>query len=153
MLVVDFDGGSLRAEPPVQLVAAIHDWCDAAFRSAGANPVVGTRLALLLREAGAVDISTLGVQTYLGPEDPHGPLWAAGLVNSLALRIIADGIATEAELGLHTLRERVARELAARDAIFLPPTVVGAWGRRPHRLVDDRSGRAPSLHARNADDP
>jgi ubiquinone/menaquinone biosynthesis C-methylase UbiE len=31
MLAVDFDGGSLRAEPPVQLVATIHDWCDEAF--------------------------------------------------------------------------------------------------------------------------
>jgi SAM-dependent methyltransferase len=60
ILVVDFDGGSMRAEPPVQLVTTIHDWCDEAFRSAGANPVVGTRLALLLRRAGAVDVSTPG---------------------------------------------------------------------------------------------
>jgi hypothetical protein len=131
ILVIDFDGGSLRAEPPVQLVTTIRDWVDEAFRSAGANPVVGARLALLLRRAGAVDVSTFGVQAYLGPDDPKAPLWAAGLVSSLAPRIIGEGIATEADLGLDTLQERVAHELAASDAVFLPPTVAGAWGQRP----------------------
>lgn len=130
VLAVDFDGGALRAEPPVQLVATIHDWCEEAFRSTGANPVVGTRLGLLLRRAGAVDVSTLGVQAYLGPDDPHGPLWAAGLVSSLAPQIIGRGIATEADLGLDTLQERIAHELAVSDAVFLPPTVAGASGRR-----------------------
>src|SRR2546423_1291800 len=83
ILVIDFDGGSLRAEPPVQLVTMIRNWVDEAFRSAGANPVVGARLALLLRRAGAMDVSTLGVQAYLGPDDAKAPLWAAGLVSSL----------------------------------------------------------------------
>jgi hypothetical protein len=76
-----------------------------------------------------VDVSTLGVQAYLGPDDPHGPRWAAGLVDSLAPQIIGRRIASEADLGLDTLQERVAHELAANDAVFLPPTVVGAWGR------------------------
>jgi hypothetical protein len=98
VLAVDFDGGALRAEPPVQLVATIHDWCEKAFRAAGANPVVGTRLGLLLRRAGAVDVSTFGVQTYRGPDDCHGPLWAVGLVNSLAPLIVGEGIASEADL-------------------------------------------------------
>ena len=130
VLAVDFDGGALRAEPPVQLVATIHDWCEEAFRAAGANPVVGTRLGLLLRRAGAVDVSTFGVQAYLGPDDCHGPLWAVGLVNSLAPLIVGEGIASEADLGLDTLQERVAHELGASDAVFLPPAVAGAWGRR-----------------------
>jgi SAM-dependent methyltransferase len=131
ILVVDVDGGAMRAEPPVQLVTTIHDWCDEAFRSAGANPVVGTRLALLLRRAGAVDVSTLGVQAYLGPDDPDGPLWAVGLVSSLAPLIIGKGIAAETDLGLDTLQDRVANELSANDAVFLPPTIAAAWGRRP----------------------
>ena len=42
---------------------------------------------------------------------------------------VAAGIATEDELGLDTLRERVAAEVAEHDAVVLPPTLAGAWGR------------------------
>ena len=129
--LIDFDGGSMRAEPPVQLITAIRDWVDEACRSAGANPMIGARLALLLRRAGPVDVTTFGMQTYLGPDDPNGPLWVAGLASPLASRIIGAGIATETDLDLDTLRQRVAQALAASDAVFLPPTLVGAWGRRP----------------------
>ena len=130
LLAIDFDGGSVRAEPPVQLVTTIRDWVDEAFQLAGANPTVGARLALLLRRAGAVDVTGFGIQSYLGPDDPKGPLWAAGLVGSLAPRIIGAGIAAEGDLDLDTLQQRVAQALAAGDAVFLPPTLVGAWGRR-----------------------
>jgi hypothetical protein len=55
------------SEPPVQLVTTIRNWVEGAFRSAGANPVIGARLALLLRRAGAVDVTSFGVQTHLAP--------------------------------------------------------------------------------------
>jgi hypothetical protein len=43
--------------------------------------------------------------------------------------MLAAGIATPAELGLDTLMDRLDAELT--DVVVLPPTVVGAWGRRP----------------------
>ena len=72
-----------------------------------------------------------GSCAYLGPRDPTGPILCAGIIRSLAPRILSEGIATEAELGLDTLQERVAEQVAARDATMLTPAVVGAWGRRP----------------------
>jgi hypothetical protein len=51
------------------------------------------------------------------------------VVNSLAPVIIAGGIATEDELGLDTLRARIAATVRHSRAVVLPPTVVGAWGR------------------------
>jgi SAM-dependent methyltransferase len=128
VLAIDFDGGAIRAEPPVPLVTTIRDWVGDAFRSAGANPVVGARLALLFRRAGAVDVTSFGVQAYFAPDDPTGPGWLAGVVRSLAPRIIGAGIATEADLGVDTLQRRVAQALAESDAVLLPPTLVGAWG-------------------------
>jgi protein-L-isoaspartate O-methyltransferase len=133
VLAIDFDGGSIRAEPPVQLVTTIRDWVEEAFRSAGANPVIGARLALLLRRAGAVDVTSFGVQTYLAPDDPTGPGWVAGLVRSLAPRIIGAAIASEADLDMDTLPQRLAQDLARSDAVLLPPTLVGAWGATPGR--------------------
>jgi hypothetical protein len=55
----------------------------------------------------------------------------AGVVRSLAPTMVLKGIATEEELDLPTLEQRIRDQLVENDAVLLPPTVVGAWGRRP----------------------
>lgn len=131
MLLVEFDIGAMRAEPEVPLVETVRGWIEAAFRSADADPRIGARAALLLRRTGFADVSTFGVQTYLPPGDPIGPLLCAGVTRSLAPQIVAQGIADETELGLDTLQLRIAEQVDAIGAVILPPTVVGAWGTRP----------------------
>jgi SAM-dependent methyltransferase len=103
---------------------------DEPFRAAGANPRIGARLALMLREAGIAGVQTFGIQAYFAPDDPAGPALLAGVVRTLAPLIVARGIATEDELGLDTLEQRLARELGDAGAVMLPPTVAGAWGAR-----------------------
>jgi SAM-dependent methyltransferase len=129
MLMIDFDVGSVRSEPPVPLFNAARDWVIDAFRRAGANPVIGTQLGLMLRDAGLTDIQTFGIQAYLTPDDPAGPALLASVVSSLAPVIVASGIATEEELALDSLQARLSRELQASRAIGLIPAVAGAWGR------------------------
>ena len=131
IVVVEFDIGAMRAEPEVPLVEAVKGWIEAAFRSAGADPRIGAQAGQLLRRAGFADVSTFGIQSYFAPSDPIGAVLAAGVARSLAPQIVAQGIADEAELGLETLEERVAGQVGARDAVILPPAVVGAWGNRP----------------------
>jgi SAM-dependent methyltransferase len=130
VLAIDFDVGSARAEPATPLVTKVCGWVDAAFRQAGAQPTVGARLALLLRDAGLGDVQTFGVQRYLAPDDPAGPAMLAAVAGALAGPIAAAGIADETELGIGTLAQRIADELRAADAVLLPPAVAGAWGRR-----------------------
>ena len=130
IVAIDFDIGSARAQPPVGLMTTLVGWVLDAFRSADADPTIGARLALLLRRAGAVDVATMGIQAYFAPDDLQGPMLLAAAVRAVAPQIVAAGIATEAELGIDTLQERIARELAAADAVSLPPAIVGAWGRR-----------------------
>jgi SAM-dependent methyltransferase len=130
MLIMDFDAGSIRSEPPLPLFNAARDWAIKAFRRAGANPVIGTQLGSVLREVGLTDIQTFGIQSYLTPDDPLGPALLSGIVTSLAPLIFASGIATAEELALDTLQERLTRELQATHAIALLPAVAGAWGRR-----------------------
>ncbi len=92
--------------------------------------MVGARLGLILREAGLTHVETFGIQDYLGPDDPAGPALVSGIVHTLAPALVADGIATEQELGLDTIEERFRQQLQASRATFLPPALVGAWGRR-----------------------
>jgi hypothetical protein len=130
LVAVDFDIGAARTEPAVELAATALGWVDAGFRTAGANPRIGAQLEQLLRAAGVVDVTSFGVQAYLAPDDPRGARLLGGVVRTLAPQIVSAGIATEAELALDTLEGRIASELTAAEAVLLPPTVVGAWGRR-----------------------
>jgi hypothetical protein len=93
--------------------------------------VIGTRLALLLREAGLSDVQTLGLQSYWGPDDLRGPALLSGVVRSLGPAIMAAGIATAEQLGLDTLTDRLAAAVQASGSVILPPPLVGAWGHRP----------------------
>jgi SAM-dependent methyltransferase len=130
LLMIDFDVGSARSEPPVPVFDVARDWVIEAFRRAGAHPMIGTQLGLVLRDAGLSDVQTFGLQSYLTPDDPVGAALLSSVVNSLAPIIVASGIATEEELDLDSLQERLSRALQARRAIGLIPAVAGAWGRR-----------------------
>ncbi len=129
LLAMDFDMGAARSEPEVPLVRTALDWVEAAFRAAGASPRIGARLVPMLHVAGFADVQSFGVQAYFAAGDPAGPALLSGIVRSLSRPILAAGIATEAELGLGTLPQRVRDAMDAADAVLLAPTVAGAWGR------------------------
>jgi SAM-dependent methyltransferase len=128
--VVDFDCGAVRTEPPVPLAERMAELLLAAFRSANADPVVGTKLSLILRAAGLVDVHSFGVQAYVPPGDPRGARLFAGVIRTLAPQMESAGIATVEELGLDTLEQRLEEAQVEAGAVVLLPTVVGAWGRR-----------------------
>jgi SAM-dependent methyltransferase len=132
-VAIDYDVGACRTEPPVPLVESYRQLLIDAFRSAGADPMVGTRLASILADAGLAVAQSIGMQGYLAADDPRGAAMLAGIVRSLAPQMAATGIATIADLGLETLHARLAAALQATGSVLLPPTLVGAWGRRPEQ--------------------
>jgi SAM-dependent methyltransferase len=131
MVLIDFDVGRAGSEPRVELAERALGWIDAGFRSAGADPRVGARLVPVLRDAGFGDITTIGVQGYYAPGDPAAPAMVAAVLRSLAPRIVAAGIATAEELGIDDFEQRLGAALREADAVLMPPTVVGAWARKP----------------------
>jgi SAM-dependent methyltransferase len=130
VVAIDFDVGSVRAEPPVPRLTWAGELIREAFRAAHADPVIGTRLGPILREAGVEAVQGFGIQPYVAPGDPVAPRLVTAVLGSLAPTIRAAGLATEAELGLDTLEADLTRDIAAAGAVTLLPTVVGAWGRR-----------------------
>lgn len=128
MSMIDFDVGGARTDPPVDLAMVTLDRVLAAFHHAGAHPTIGTRLGRVLETAGVAGVTTFGIQGYMAPDDPMGPQLLAGVAGTLGSVIVEAGIATEQELGLDTLEQRLSEAIRAADATFLPPTVVGAWG-------------------------
>ena len=129
-VALDFDIGGARAYPAVEVADQTLAWVMQAFKAAGASPRIGSRLGTILERAGLDMVKTFGVQAYLAPNDPAGPALLTGVVRSLADVITARNIATAEQMDLSTLEQRIADGLRTEDAVFLPPTVVGAWGRR-----------------------
>ena len=130
LLALDFDLGSCRTEPPLPLATDALGWILAAFRSAGANPVIGARLGLLLAAAGVANVQGFGVQGYIAPGDPAAPALLSGVVRTLVPQIVATGLATPEQIGIDTLEARLADAIQASGSVLLPPTLVAAWGRR-----------------------
>lgn len=130
LLALDFDLGACRAEPALPLVTEAMGWVNAAFRHAGASPEIGTRLALLLAEAGLADVQGFGLQSYIAPNDARGPALLGGVVRTLAPQMVAAGIATQEQVSIDTLEARVADAVRSSGAVVLPPVLAGAWGRK-----------------------
>ena len=130
LLALDFDLGSCRTDPALPLATEALGWVQGAFLSAGANPAIGARLALLLAEAGVANVQGFGIQGYIAPGDPAAPALLSGVVRTLAPQIVATGLATPEQIGIDTLEARLAEALQASGSVLLPPTLAAAWGRR-----------------------
>jgi SAM-dependent methyltransferase len=130
LVALDYDIGAVRAEPPDPLSAPLRDLILAAFRAAGADPTIGSRLEQHLTSAGVEDVGGFGVTQYIAPEDPVGSAMVAGVVRSLLPVILGHGIATAEEVDIDTLQARVAASLEEHGSHLVPPMLVGAWGRR-----------------------
>lgn len=131
VVLLDYDIGGLRAEPMDPVTERMGAVVLAAFRAAGADPTIGSRLQPILRSAGVDGVGGFGLAQFLAPDSPVGPAMLAGVVRSLAPVIVRHGLATEAELGLDTLAERSAAALRDTGSVLVPPLLVGAWGQVP----------------------
>jgi hypothetical protein len=85
---------------------------------------------VILSDAGLEEVTGFGIQPYVAPGSPIGPTMVAGVVRTLAPAIVGHGLATEAELDLDTLAERISTALDASRSVLLTPVLAGAWGRR-----------------------
>ena len=124
---IDFDIGAVRSEPAIPIVTEASAWVMQAFRAVGAWPRIGPRLRPILGQAGLTNVTTIGMQVYMSPQD-SGAAQLAGIVRSLAPAIVRHGIATEEQLDIATLERRITEAVAQANAVILLPTVVGAWG-------------------------
>jgi SAM-dependent methyltransferase len=114
--------------PVVPLVQQSFEWLIKAFERTGIEPALGPQLWATIREADLHPLGMLGIQPHFGPDDPDGPALLAGIVRTVLPLMERTGVATAREVAIDTLRERLSGELASREAVFVYPKVLGAWG-------------------------
>jgi SAM-dependent methyltransferase len=129
--IYDYD-----APPPIEpvdcLAAKAVRWCHAAFRHAGVPPRLGLRLFSLMREAGLQPSPDIEMLTPM-LQGPEGPLFGiiAALVRSQIPAIVASGAATEADIGIETLEQRMIADAPAGGVVgYFNSGHVGVWARK-----------------------
>jgi hypothetical protein len=122
--------------PEHWLVAPIRSWISAAFTATGVAPLMGLRLRGAFRAAGLEPQDPLEgvVIVYAGREAAE---MIAGLVRSMLPVIIEHNIATEAEVAIDTLADRIVEAADDEDFVYALPTAIAAWARKPEILDPD----------------
>lgn len=130
--VVDYEGPVL-IEPPGCLAAKVARWFRAGFEHAGVHPRMGMRLFGLMRAAG-LDPSTEIEMSVPIQEGPDGALFRVltSVVRSQMAAIVASGAATEAEIDIETLEQRLAADAPPGGVVgYFNLGHVGVWATKP----------------------
>jgi len=130
--VVDYDGPVL-IEPADCLAAKVVDWFRAGFKHAGVQARMGMRLFGLMRAAGLHPSTEIEMSVPI-QQGPDGALFRilTALVRSQMPAIVASGVATEAEIDIDTLEQRLIADAPASGVVgYFNSGHVGVWARKP----------------------
>jgi SAM-dependent methyltransferase len=129
VVAMEYDMSGGRSVPEVELVSRARDWIGAGFAAARQSQTLGPRLPTLFAAAGLADSRVLGAQAYYSPWDPGGVAMITGVVRSLLPLLVREGLATEDEVDVDTLQQRMHQEQQTADAVVCIPTLVACWAR------------------------
>jgi SAM-dependent methyltransferase len=130
--IIDYES-PVFIEPLDCLAARAAEWFRAGFKHAGVHSRMGMRLFGLMRKAGltpSIEIDML-VPIQQGPD---GALFGtlASVVRSQIPAIVASGAATEAEIQIDTLEERMIADAPAEGVVgYFNLGHVGVWASKP----------------------
>ena len=127
VVAMEYEMNTIGSIPRHELVERVASWIVQAFARTGLDPNLGARLGRMMTAAGLESPSVLGFQQYLESGDPAAARMPADVVRTLLPAIVRTGLASESEVGIDTLADRLASALTSTDAILTPPTLVGCW--------------------------
>jgi len=115
--------------PSSPLLDRMHEWWYELTRRAGVELAMGFRLRGAFLAAGLPE-----PRLHLDGQIGGGTEWAGygyliESMRSILPMILRFGIATEEEVGIETLEQRLREEVTAQDGVVMLATDVGAWTR------------------------
>jgi SAM-dependent methyltransferase len=119
------------ALPPSELLEQMWGWILETYRRAGMDLYAGLRLHSIFLEAGLpAPEMHLDAAAGGGPDWP-GTRYMAGLIRTILPLITKLGVASEEEVQIDTLAERLQAELG-REGAAVTWGFISAWARLPH---------------------
>ena len=130
--IIDYEG-PVFIEPLDCLAARAADWFRAGFKHAGVHSRMGMRLFGLMRKAGLTPSTEIDTLVPI-QEGPDGALFStlASVVRSQIPAIVASGAATEAEIQIDTLEQRMIADAPADGVVgYFNLGHIGVWASKP----------------------
>jgi ubiquinone/menaquinone biosynthesis C-methylase UbiE len=123
---IEMDISETTAVPPMPLLQQCIEWITETYRRVGAEPDMGRKLYATFRASGLTPRLSGVTRIESGPNSIVYP-FAAQTLFSLLPAMQRLRIATEADVGIDTLADRLRAEAIAGDHCILMPRLVGAW--------------------------
>lgn len=120
------------AAPRTRLWDQVQYWIEQMLSALAVEPRMGPKLHRTFRAAGLPAPQLRGSTLEASAGDAPIFFWV-NVLRGCAPALAAHGIATEDELGLDTLEERLRTELADSDGVTTIPPMTVAWARVPAR--------------------
>ena len=125
------DWGGARTFPSVPLYERCCTWIVEAVTRSGADCRMGIKLHSAFAAAG-LPPPGLALEALIGGgSDLERIRFITEIVGTLRESIVSLGIASESELGIETLAERIAADAAAKGAVLASRSEIAAWSRMP----------------------
>ena len=113
---------------PLPLNARVNRWMWQTVEREGGNLHMGFELASTLERAG---LTVEQVRAEAIVQTPTLRHHVGMIIRAMMPRILAHGVATEAEIDVDTLDQRLAEECAKANATYVGDMAFGAWARVP----------------------
>jgi SAM-dependent methyltransferase len=113
---------------PLPLHERVRRWIWTMLEREGADVHMGWHLSSVLEGAGlAVEHARCEAIVHT----PNAPQRVEAMLRAILPRIVASGVATEEEIEVDTIDQRLAEELRSANATYVGDVVIGAWARKP----------------------
>lgn len=124
------DLSRIGTAPPIPSVSENVARLNLVFERCGFHPRIGVSLGQVFEAAGLTP-SLIGATRMEQGGGGFCPTWLVTTIRSLAPAMVKTQVATEAEIGVDTLDQRIRQEADAANALLLGPLMVGAWAVKP----------------------
>jgi len=106
----------------------VQSWMQETIAREGADVHMGFHLHNVLTQAG---LMVEHVRAEAIVQTPGQPYAVAGIIRAILPRIVAHGVASEDEIGIDTLEQRLDAERLGTNATYVGDMMFGAWARKP----------------------
>ena len=113
---------------PLPLHERVHEWVWRTVEREGADIHMGFHLPSVLAQAGLA-VEQVRAEAVVQTPGTHYP--AGAIVRAMLPRIVQHGVATEEEVDVDTLDQRLIEEREKANAAYVGDMVFSAWARKP----------------------
>lgn len=113
---------------PLPLQEEVNRWISETIKREGADLHIGFNLDKIIKQAGLI-VEHIRAEAII--QTPQTSYPTATIIRAMLPRIIQNGVATEEEIDIETLEQRLIEERNRNNSMYVSDMVFTIWGRKP----------------------